>query len=123
MIASAIVFCVPERGVEAERTIFDIEKELKECQSMLAKVRAELSTIKDDIAKLENQSGQTAQLLEAYCSEIEALEAEIRRARGLRLSEGYVRRTYAVHLRTRRNEYVRTALHFRQRCRLPHPAR
>lgn len=77
MIASAIVFCVPERGVEAERTIFDIEKELKECQSMLAKVRAELSTIKDDIAKLENQSGQTAQLLEAYCSEIEALEAEI----------------------------------------------
>ena len=67
---------VPHEHAAAERTIFDIENELKECQNMLASLRSELAGISNDIAELERQSGQTDKLLESYQAEIEAIQAE-----------------------------------------------
>ena len=76
-IAAATAALLPqETPCSAERTIFQIESELKECQSMLAALKSELAGISSDIAELERQSGQTDKLLEAYQTEIDALQAE-----------------------------------------------
>ena len=77
MVTALITFMLPAMNTNAERTIFDVEKELKEYQNMLASVRAELSQIESDISSLEKKSGENEALLEGYQAEIEALEAEI----------------------------------------------
>ena len=72
----ALSFSEPAE-VQAAKTIFDIENELKAYKSELANVQAELAAITKNIAELEGKSGQTAELLVQYQAEIEALEAEI----------------------------------------------
>ena len=72
----ALSFSEPAE-VQAAKTIFDIENELKQYKAELANVQAELAAITKNIAELEGKSGQTAELLVQYQAEIEALEAEI----------------------------------------------
>ncbi|MBO4278148.1 MAG: peptidoglycan DD-metalloendopeptidase family protein, partial [Clostridia bacterium] len=77
LLVSISAAFMPAKTTRAEeRTIFQIESELKECQNMLAALKSELAEISSDISELERQSGQTGKLLEAYQAEIEALQAE-----------------------------------------------
>lgn len=81
VLSAMLIFCaaavtVPYETAEA-RTIFDIESELKEYKDELAKLQSELTTIRSNISKLEEQSGQNTELLAEYIAEIEALEVDI----------------------------------------------
>lgn len=77
MVFAATAFSVPYEETAEARTIFDIEKELSEYKKELSRLQSELAQISKNIASIENQSGQTAELLTQYWAEIEALEVEI----------------------------------------------
>lgn len=77
LIFAATAINVPYEETSAAKTIFDIENELKEYKSELGKLQSELAEISKNIASIENQSGQTTELLTQYYAEIEALDIEI----------------------------------------------
>ena len=82
VLCLALTFAVfsaftPGEPVAAAKTIMDLEKEIKEKQSLLAKVKAEQASIQSNISSLESKSGQTSALLEQYQAEIDSLDAEI----------------------------------------------
>ena len=81
LLSMAIVFGattvkLPCEPVQA-RTIYDVERELEECKSLLRSLQNELSNIKSNIDNINNQAGADVELAEQYQAEIEALEAEM----------------------------------------------
>ena len=87
VICAAFSAALPARDVGAERTIYDVERELNECRSMLASVRNEQAELGNKIDELKNKSGAAQELIAAYTEQIEALEAEI--ALNSQLKESY----------------------------------
>lgn len=77
MVFAATAFSVPYNESVEARTIFDVEREIKEYKDELAKLQAELAEISKNISSIENQSGQTAELLAQYWLEIELLDIDI----------------------------------------------
>ena len=77
IVFAATAFSLPCNETVEARTIFDVEKEIKEYQNELSKLQKELAEISNNISSIENQSGQTAELLAQYWAEIEALDIEI----------------------------------------------
>lgn len=77
MVFAATAFSVPYNEPVEARTIFDVEREIKEYKDELAKLQAELAEISKNISSIENQSGQTAELLAQYWLEIELLDIDI----------------------------------------------
>ena len=81
LLSMAIVFGattvqLPSEPVQA-RTIYDVERELEECKSLLRSLQNELSAIKGNIDNINNQAGADVELAAQYQAEIEALEAEM----------------------------------------------
>lgn len=76
MLFAATAISVPYEKAEA-RNIFDIENEIKAYQKELSALQAEIANISSNIKDLENQSGQTSELLAQYMAQIEALEADV----------------------------------------------
>ena len=81
LLSMAIVFGattvqLPSEPVQA-RTIYDVERELEECKSLLKTLQKELSAIKGNIDNINNQAGADVELAAQYQAEIEALEAEM----------------------------------------------
>ncbi|MBR5746761.1 MAG: peptidoglycan DD-metalloendopeptidase family protein [Clostridia bacterium] len=87
VICAAFSAALPARDVRAERTIYDVERELNECRSMLASVRNEQAELGNKIDELKTKSGAAQELIAAYTEQIEALEAEI--ALNSQLKESY----------------------------------
>ena len=81
LFACAALSCfsaaLPAREAAAERTIYDVERELNECRSLLAQVRGEQAALGSRIEELKSKSGAAEELIAAYTEQIEALEAEI----------------------------------------------
>lgn len=77
MVFAATAFSVPYSETVDARTIFDIEQEISGYKSELSKLQSELAEISKNISSIENQSGQTTELLAQYWAEIEALDVEI----------------------------------------------
>ena len=77
IVFAATAFSMPCNETVEARTIFDVEREIKEYQNELKKLQNELAEISKNISSIENQSGQTAELLAQYWAEIEALDIEI----------------------------------------------
>ncbi len=77
MVFAATAFSVPYNESVEARTIFDVEREIKEYQNELKKLQSELAEISKNISSIENQSGQTAELLAQYWLEIELLDIDI----------------------------------------------
>lgn len=78
---------LPAREASAERTIYDVERELNECRNLLAQVRGEQAALGSRIDELKSKSGAAEELIAAYTEQIEALEAEI--AINSQLKESY----------------------------------
>ncbi len=76
MLFGASTVSVPHETVTA-RTIYEVERELEECKSLLRTLQKELANIKAEIDSIQNQTGDQMALIEQYQAEIDALDAEI----------------------------------------------